>query len=81
MKKKPHTFFTKVIPIALAMGIMLSPDTLVLLGNLMGKTGWTGLVLMLASMVVFFIHAANYQNLNQNTGETDFLITRLVYIP
>jgi amino acid transporter len=78
---KANTFFSKTIPITLAMGIMLSPDTLVLLGNIVGKTGWTGLVLIFASMVIFFIHAANFQNLSQNTGETDFLMTRLVYIP
>lgn len=85
MGTNANTFFTKAIPIAWAMGIMLSPDTLALLGNLVGKTGWTGMGLILGSMVVFFIHAANYQILNQKVGETDFLMSRLgqlaVYLP
>ncbi len=89
MGTNANTFFTKAIPIAWAMGIMLSPDTLALLGNIVGKTGWTGLCLILGAMVVFFIHAANYQTLNQTlnqkVGETDFLMTRLgqfaVYLP
>jgi len=85
MGTKANTFFTKAIPIAWAMGIMLSPDTLALLGNFVGKTGWTGLCLILGSMVIFFIHAANYQILNQKIGETDFLMSRLgqlvVYLP
>ena len=80
-----NILFTKAIPIAWAMGIMLSPDTLALLGNFVGKTGWTGLGLILGAMVVFFIHAANYQTLNQKIGENDFLITRfgqlVVYLP
>jgi len=85
MGTKTNTFFTKAIPIAWAMGIMLSPDTLALLGNIVGKAGWTGLGLILGSMVVFFIHAENYQTLNQKVGETDFLMSRLgqlvVYLP
>lgn len=85
MGTNTNTFFTKAIPIAVTMGIMLSPDTLALLGNLVGKTGWTGLCLILGSMVIFFIHAANYQTMNQKVGETYFLMTRLgqlvVYLP
>ncbi len=85
MGTNANTFFTKAIPIAWAMGIMLSPDTLALLGNLVGKTGWTALWLILGSMVIFFVHAANYQTLNQKVRETDFLMTRLgqlvVYLP
>lgn len=85
MGTNANTLFTQAIPIAWAMGIMLSPDTLALLGNFVGKTGWTGLGLILGSMVIFFIHAANYQTLNQKVGETDFLMTRLgqlvVYLP
>jgi hypothetical protein len=78
-------FFNRAVPVAWAMGILLSPDTLVLLGNLVGKTGCTGLGLILGSMVMFFIHAANYQTLSQKAGETDFFMTRLgqfvVYLP
>lgn len=85
MGTNTNTFFSKTIPIALTMGIMLSPDTLALLGNLVGKTGWAGLGLILGSMIIFLIHAANYQTLNQKVREIDFLMTRLgklvVYLP
>ncbi len=47
----------RLTPLALGLGILISPDTLIRLGNFMGNTGWTGLVLLTAVMVVFLFLA------------------------
>ncbi len=80
MGSHSDTLFTKAVPIALGMGVLLSPDTLTLLGNLMGNTGWAGLGLMLGAMVIFFIHAANVQTMDQSNLQTHFN-GLVVYLP
>jgi amino acid transporter len=45
----------QLAPLTLGLGILVSPDTLVRLGNFMGHTGWAGLPLLTAAMVIFLI--------------------------
>ncbi len=45
--------------LALGLGIPLSPDTMVLLGNFLGKTGWAGLGLLTVAMILFTSLALN----------------------
>jgi len=45
--------------LALGLGIPLSPDTMVLLGNFMGKTGWPGLGILAAATALFICLALN----------------------
>ena len=63
-EKSFDTVFSKWSAFVLGMGVLISPDTLVLLGNFMGKAGWKGLGLLAGTMILFFIQAANIKILN-----------------
>jgi len=65
-EKSFDTVFSKWSAFVLGMGVLISPDTLVLLGNFMGKAGWKGLGLLAGTMILFFIQAANIKILNGN---------------
>ncbi len=61
--KSYNTFFSKWAAFAMGMGVLLSPDSLVLLGRFMGRTGWAGLALLAGGMLLFLFFAANVRAL------------------
>ena len=75
----------KNIPLALAMGLMLSPESLTLLGNNMGIAGISFLVVVLSAMVVHLFTALSYGELFTLSpgpgGETRFIREALGSIP
>jgi hypothetical protein len=59
-----------LVPAALSLGIALSPDTLAMLGNIAGHTGYFSIVLLLPAMAVFLIFAAMFARLDENRCDT-----------
>lgn len=57
-EKPSSTLMIKCIAPALGLGLLVSPDTLVRLGDFTGRTGWPGWILLAGAMVVFFFLAA-----------------------
>ncbi|MCG8687961.1 MAG: hypothetical protein MI892_24015 [Desulfobacterales bacterium] len=48
-----HKRLSSLAPLALGIGILVSPDNWVLLGNFMGQAGWAGLGILAAVMVFY----------------------------
>ena len=61
--KSFNTVFGKGTAFAMGMGVLLSPDSLVLLGRFMGRTGWAGLALLAGGMLLFLFYAADVRAL------------------
>lgn len=61
--KSFNPVFSKGAAFAMGMGVLLSPDSLVLLGRFMGRTGWAGLALLGGGMLLFLFYAANVRAL------------------
>ena len=55
-----------LVPAAMSLGIAMSPDTLVMLGNIAGHTGYYSIGLLLPAMAVFMIFAAMFARLDEN---------------
>ena len=51
---------TVIIPLSIALGIMLSPESLVILGNGMGSGGFLFLAVLLLAMAVYFMTALSH---------------------
>jgi len=49
-----------ILPLALALGIMLSPETLILLGNAMGELGTLFILFIISSVVIHLFTALGY---------------------
>ena len=49
-----------ILPLVLALGIMLSPETLILLGNGMGELGSLFLVCLISGIVIHLFTALGY---------------------
>jgi hypothetical protein len=58
------------VPAALSLGIAMSPDTLVMLGNIAGHTGYLSIGLLLPAMAVFMVFAAMFARLEAHTADT-----------
>jgi len=59
--EKPAPF---VFSLALAMGLMLSPESLIILGNSMGSAGSLFLVFIISSIVVYLFTALSYAKIH-----------------
>ena len=78
-----------LVPAALSLGVAMSPDTLVMLGNIAGHTGYYSIGLLLPAMTVFVVFAAMFARLDENgldTAGENLLIRRSmgalpVYLP
>ena len=74
-----NTVFRTGAAFAMGMGVFLSPDSLVLLGRFMGRTGWAGLVLLAGGMLLFFFFAANVREMTApepaRTSLSDWVVT------
>lgn len=74
-----------VIPLALAVGLMLSPESLIILGNNMGVAGISFLVCIISAMVVHLFTALSYGALytlyNGQGGEARVIRETLGAIP
>jgi len=69
-----HSRYLVPAALALGLGIPLSPDTMVILGNFMGKTGLSGLVLLAVTTALFIGIALNMApGLTIGTGAQAFL--------
>ncbi|NIU09875.1 MAG: hypothetical protein GWN81_13705, partial [Phycisphaerae bacterium] len=51
---------TIIIPLSIALGIILSPESLVILGNGMGGGGFLFLAFLLLAMTAYFLTALSY---------------------
>ncbi len=64
MKKAPksrHPGIGRVFPVCMALGLMLSPENLVLVGRMAGNTMHFGLALLAIGAVVHLIHGGRYR--------------------
>ena len=57
MDSKKQCRSLKLMPLVLGLGILISPDTLVRLGDFMGNTGWTGLAVLTVATALFLLLA------------------------
>ena len=62
--------FHPFVPAALSLGIAMSPDTLVMLGNIAGHTGYFSIGLLLLPMAVFMVFAAMFARLEEHNIDT-----------
>jgi len=82
-------FLKKSGPMAFGVGMILAPDNLGLLGNIMGQTGWIGLAILIFTGAVYFVHSRHYQFLFTHFPDTlgellilqKYLGPRIAYFP
>ncbi len=64
-----------------AIGIMISPDTLALVGNFFGKTGNIGFFLIIFSAIIYFTLLSQYKQFFIFSSDIDILKSKMGYIP
>ena len=68
---------------AMGMGVLLSPDTMVLLGNFMGKTGGYGLGLLAGTMILFVFISPVLKSGHpfEKRAADSWVGSRFIYVP
>ncbi|MEN8212483.1 MAG: hypothetical protein ABFR31_12255 [Thermodesulfobacteriota bacterium] len=82
---KQNTGTDSILVFVFAIGVMLSPDTLVMLGNFFGKTGNIGFFLIIFSATIYFTLISQYKQLfifpSDDLSDIDILKTAMGAIP